>query len=283
MKVFEKAYVIILKENIPSKDERIKEMLSVLDIPWEYHYAFNGEKELSDEDIKNYTLGPGARRGSSERVPMKKGEYGCVRSHVDVAKRARDENLSGYLVLEEDTLISPDFRERLVTIEKEMPEDTDMIFPGVNYLGPRLNPGSDRHTTRMLPPIKHRKTEHLWDFSTIKHFGTFAILIKAQSYDKIIELWEHYDNIADLQVYNAGRREELKILNLVPTCTYKKDGQSFINNRTRDYHNTRSLYSPSPDIENAIGIRKLIKEGKIIKNKYEVHWNGNWSQQKGLF
>jgi GR25 family glycosyltransferase involved in LPS biosynthesis len=271
-----KIYIIILEKNLPEKDERIRRMMD--GIPFEYHLAFNGVEKLSDEEIAKYTVSPEARAHSKGvRHIMKKAEYGCIRSHVDVAKKAKATGVKSYIVLEEDAVISSDFVNRIKMVEDEMPENTDMVFLGRKYKGPRTKPGYDRKVSRFLPINIHRKTKHLWDFGTVKHYGTFGIYVKSKAYDEIIRVLEEYDDIADLKLNKSGKYGNLNILNLVPSCTYKPDGYSFINNTMRDYKDTKSLYSPTPHIEDAPGIRKF--EGS---EKYEVHYAGNFAHPKVL-
>jgi len=245
-------------------------------LPFEYHYAFNGTKKLSDKEISKYTVSPESiAHSKGQRQPMNKKQYGCIHSHIDVAKKARDTNLNEYLVLEEDSIISPDFSYRIKIIENETPEDVDMIFLGCGYYGPKSSIGSGKHGSRLLPiEEKYRITDHLWNFHVPKHYGTYGMLIKKSGYNKLISIWERYDDLADLSIYKARRKFEINVLNLVPACVYKKDGFSFIENKVRDYRPTRRLYSMLPDLEDAPGIRKSAKG-------YEVHDSGQWP--KSLF
>ena len=58
------------------------------------------------------------------------GAYGCLRSHLTVVERARDEARPSVLIFEDDAVLAPGFCDRFADYVKQLPDDWDMLFFG---------------------------------------------------------------------------------------------------------------------------------------------------------
>lgn len=68
-----------------------------------------------------------------------KGVAGCALSHRKLIKMAKDKKLKSFLVIEDDTIFSDDFNEKIDFFMSQVPGDWDMIYFGGNHLG-KLKP-----------------------------------------------------------------------------------------------------------------------------------------------
>ena len=256
MSYFDNIYVLTLEKN-KEKQDNIKNHLESFGIPFEFWFGFNGNVELSDQQIATHTVSPGARAFSrGEHKPMLKGEYGAVRSHADIAKNARERGLKNYLIFEDDARVSSDFWERIKILETEAPKDADIILLGTIFYG------------KKLPLKKYQVTDHLWDFKTMNIFGFHAYTVNQKAYDKMIELWEEFNDIADLKIISACKKKVLTGYCMIPHCSYQSSGISDINisKKDRDMIRTKLLYSETPHLNDC----------PAINESGEVHPKGKW-------
>ena len=232
-------------------------MMNKLSIPFEFHYGFDGNKLLSNEEIAKYSVSKQA--GHFGDWSMSKGHYGCIQSHIDVCQKAKDLGLSSYLVFEDDVRISNDFWNRIKIIEEEIPEDIDFIFLGNIFYDESL--------------IKNKRiSKHLWNVNGMEIFGTHSFIVRSSIYDKLISLWKQFDDIVDLKIIRAAKNKKFNMCMLIPHCTYQAPGYSDINNTNRSMIASTYLYSEKPDIEDHPGIKD------INEKQYKVSRRGAFSK-----
>jgi hypothetical protein len=58
------------------------------------------------------------------------GAYGCLLSHLQVVRDARERGLPSLLILEDDVVFDPSFREKFPAFVRGLPADWDMVFLG---------------------------------------------------------------------------------------------------------------------------------------------------------
>jgi GR25 family glycosyltransferase involved in LPS biosynthesis len=58
------------------------------------------------------------------------GAYGCLLSHLQVVRDARERGLPSLLILEDDVVFDPSFREKFPVFVRGLPADWDMVFLG---------------------------------------------------------------------------------------------------------------------------------------------------------
>jgi GR25 family glycosyltransferase involved in LPS biosynthesis len=58
------------------------------------------------------------------------GAYGCLLSHLQAVRDARERGLASLLILEDDVVFDPSFREKFPEFARGLPADWDMVFLG---------------------------------------------------------------------------------------------------------------------------------------------------------
>jgi glycosyl transferase, family 25 len=58
------------------------------------------------------------------------GAYGCLISHLEVVREARERNLSSVLIFEDDVALAADFQEKFACCIGQVPSDWDMLYFG---------------------------------------------------------------------------------------------------------------------------------------------------------
>ena len=58
------------------------------------------------------------------------GAYGCLLSHLEAVRGAREQNLASLLIFEDDVELAPDFQEQFQRYFGQVPSDWDMLFFG---------------------------------------------------------------------------------------------------------------------------------------------------------
>ena len=115
------------------------------------------------------------------------GAYGCLRSHIDVVREARDAGASSVLIFEDDVVFDPGFKENFATFIQELPNDWDMLFLGALHKD---------------EPI--RVSEHVGRIS--KANSTFAYAIRNTVFDAFIELNSRAEHVLDMNNYVLQER-----------------------------------------------------------------------------
>jgi len=121
-----------------------------------------------------------------------KGKFGCVHSHLEMARYSKEQGYKNYLVLEDDFHIHAPVETINDTLSKcieELPEDWDIFYPSAN-------------------PLEHPKA--IEDFSenlckVLLTFSTHTVAINHTAYDDIL----------------AGANDNAQILNLLPAIVSK--------------------------------------------------------------
>jgi glycosyl transferase, family 25 len=97
------------------------------------------------------------------------GAYGCLRSHLAVIERMREEGKTSVLIFEDDAVLAPEFSLKFAGYVKQLPDDWDMLFFGGLHGEP---------LTRVADNVM-RVTHSL---------STYAYALKHTIYDKFIEV-----------------------------------------------------------------------------------------------
>lgn len=116
---------------------------------------------------------------SSDGLPVRPGDIGCVRSHLKTVKLAKINELENYCIFEDDVVFHNNFNELFPVFISQLPNDW-----GIAYLG-----GS------------HNGTKHFVSNNIVKAhdiFTTHAVAFKHTVYDALIEVWEKQNEKVDL-------------------------------------------------------------------------------------
>lgn len=110
------------------------------------------------------------------------GAYGCLVSHVQIVREARDAGLSSVLIFEDDAVFDPQFEEKFATFIQELPADWDMLFLGALHKN---------------EPVK--VSEHIGRIT--KANSTFAYAIRNTMFDAFIDLNSRAEHVLDMNSY----------------------------------------------------------------------------------
>ncbi len=115
------------------------------------------------------------------------GAYGCLRSHVQVVRDARDAGASSVLIFEDDAVFEPGIHEKFRNYITELPSDWDMLFFGALHKD---------------EPIK--VAEHIGHIT--KANSTFAYAVRNTVFDAFIELNSRAEHVLDMNSYLLQER-----------------------------------------------------------------------------
>jgi glycosyl transferase, family 25 len=113
-----------------------------------------------------------------ENWPHTPGAYGCLRSHVEVVRKARDLGVASVLIFEDDVAFDDDFEEKFATGIADLPSDWDMLFFGALH---------------KEEPI--RITENLARITQAN--STFACALRSTVFEAFIELNSDTQEVLD--------------------------------------------------------------------------------------
>lgn len=119
------------------------------------------------------------------------GEIGCAMSHIAMWNKVASSNHRGMLVLEDDAVLFPDFKEHVVKLLKNLPKDADIVFLGFQIFGSRDSYVTPGH---ILSRIKEGQNNELFirllPFDKI--YGTYAYYITKKGAKKLANIKSEY-------------------------------------------------------------------------------------------
>ncbi len=145
--MFQKVYVI----NLDRRTDRLDRFYFDLPVDWpfakpERFGAVNGRAE---DRPKDWMSGAGA--------------WGCFRSHVSILRHCLDHGINTVLIMEDDALCLPAFRENCEAFCRELPVDTQMFYLGGQHI----------HMDRCLP---RKVSEHVYRPFNVNRTHCYGIL-----------------------------------------------------------------------------------------------------------
>lgn len=138
------------------------------------------------------------------------GAYGCLRSHLQVVREARDAGASSVLIFEDDAVFDPQFKEKFAGFIQELPADWDMLFLGALHKD---------------EPIKI--SEHIARIT--KANSTFAYAIRNTVFDVFIELNTRAEHVLDMNSYHL--QERFNCYCFMPNLVWVESEYSDVQNR----------------------------------------------------
>lgn len=143
-----------------------------------------------------------------------KGEIGCMRSHFEIIKKAKELNLKNVFIFEDDVQLVDGFNEKYAEYVKEVPENWDFIYFGGNHLGGL-----------------QKKSEHV--YKMIHTYTTHAIGIKNTMFDLILNNLPNEQHQVD--VYYALMMPPINAYVIRPHLAFQREGFSYIQNQVNNY------------------------------------------------
>lgn len=142
------------------------------------------------------------------------GAYGCLLSHVQVVRDARDAGVSSVLILEDDVVLDPQFKEKFTIFVQELPADWDMLFLGA------------LHKDEPAKVSKHIRR-------ITRANSTFAYAIRNTVFDAFIDLHSRAEHVLDMTNYVL--QERFKCYCFMPNLVWVESEYSDVQNRVENH------------------------------------------------
>jgi glycosyl transferase family 25 len=201
--------IVISLKRAKERREKIKSQLSALNLDAVIMDAVDSQNLTNSEKNKKITLEGGYRFDK----PFKPGEIACTMSHIKALQIAQKENWSYLIVLEDDVIIAEDFEKRINILFKIVPLDWEHVYlSGIPRFG--FMPPPNIGFLNITPSI----------FTECTH----SMIIRANSYKKVINYLQKFETTTDDSYNNMISTGELKSYTFYPFVTYAYDEYTYI-------------------------------------------------------
>ena len=203
----------------------------MLDVMFDHVFVINLDRrpdrlqEITNELVNNgicsyekFSAVDGKTLTGQYNVPI--GHVGCTLSHLGVAQLAKERGYKNYVVLEDDAVFSPSFKEDFVKAFKHVPKDWDCIFLGGSHVG-----GFDIVNDYVIR-MKGSYTTH-------------AMIINETFYDKIIGVWKGFNTTQEVDVAMASLHKDNNCYSFRNALAHQRAGHSDILEKYDDYKHLR--------------------------------------------
>lgn len=146
--------------------------------------------------------------------PHTPGAYGCLRSHVEVVRNARDLGVSSVLIFEDDVAFHDDFESKFATAIADLPGDWDMLFFGALH---------KEEPIRITPNLARITQAN----------STFACALRSTIFDSFIELNSHSQDVLD--VNSLWLQQRFNCYCFLPHLAWVEPGISDAQQRLMDH------------------------------------------------
>ncbi len=158
-----------------------------------------------------------------QKEGLKKGELGCLMSHLKIIETAKNENLESILIFEDDANFDKKFSRLFPKYIRQLPENWDMLFFGGN------------HSVTPLPFSKNI-------LQVMDMRCTHAYAIHQSMYQTLI------DNLKDchipIDLFYTQIQSTYKCYVFYPHIAWQHAGESFIRKENVDYVSIRKYRTP---------------------------------------
>lgn len=144
----------------------------------------------------------------------KAGQFGCLISHLNIIKEAKDLSLPSVVILEDDVVFCDNFNNEFNLGMSEMPDNWDMIFFGSNHVSPPFK------ISNRISKLQRAYSAHCY-------------VIHDRMYDELIELIEPMNEPLDVTYSNIQSRINCYVFN--PHLVWQRPGYSDICEMVVDY------------------------------------------------
>jgi GR25 family glycosyltransferase involved in LPS biosynthesis len=142
------------------------------------------------------------------------GQIGCLLSQLDIITKAKQDNLSSVLIMEDDVEFCDDFNERLNLKMSSLPDDWNMLFFGANHISPPL-----------------RVNEHVYKIR--RAYSAHCYAINSNVYDLILDELTQLKEPLDVTYANIQPIINAYVIN--PHLVWQRPGYSDICETVVDY------------------------------------------------
>lgn len=173
------------------------------------------------ERVQRFAAIDGERVAKPSGWTHSAGAFGCLLSHVEVIRAARDSGASSVLIFEDDAVLAPDFQRQFASFIKEVPDDWDMLYLGALHKD---------------EPI--RIAEHVGRIT--KANSTYAYALKRTVFDAFIDLNSRAGHVLDMNSYQL--QERFNCYCFMPNLAWVEAEYSDVQNRVeRHWYLEQSL------------------------------------------
>jgi len=184
------------------------------------------------------------------------GAYGCLLSHVQVVREARNSGAPDVLIFEDDAVLDPEFEKKFARFIKEVPDDWDMLYFGALHKD---------------EPMKI--SEHVGRIT--KANSTYAYALKRTVFDEFIELNARAEHVLDMNSYVLQRR--FNCYCFMPNLAWVEAEYSDVQNRLeRHWYLEKSLVLFGAEMDRLLSRTTIFIEqsnnAEFLKRYYEEYF-----------
>jgi glycosyl transferase family 25 len=219
---FEKVFVINL-ERRPDRLEIFEYNASQIGFEYEVFKAFDGrtiDENFSYNGIPIDIKPNVCYRGGLDNYS--KSQLGCVLSHLEILKMARDKKYESILILEDDVAFVNDFINKFYNFYSNFNKDWDMI-----YFSGSLVELEDEECGEFYKRLKSCHTTHSYS-------------VNKNIYDFLIKSIEENIYISPIDVTYTKVQSLIKSYITIPFLAYQSAGFSDIQNKVVEYLSTKT-------------------------------------------
>ncbi len=172
-----------------------------------------GEFKKHSIDVERFAAIEGNPNNTSTKIAM--GHVGCVLSHYNIVKEAKEKDLDQVLIFEDDVVFIKGLQEKFEEIISQVPDDWDMLYFGGNHNGIPLEMITDN-------VAKVEKT-----------YTTHAYAIRKPVYDVVLKMFPKLKHEVD--VMYSLLQSSFNCYVFRPHLAWQRDGYSDILERDVNY------------------------------------------------
>ena len=204
-----------------------------------------------DLDSFKIIRGIDGQKLKSNESDVRKGEIGCLKSHISVLQDAIDRGYEKIAIFEDDIIFCDDFENRFEYFSKNVPNDWEIMYLGVN-LPPILTP------VTMIKPMIFR----VW-----KSKGCFAMILNNRNglFQNIIDISKSEEKTID--TYIETMFPKIKAYAFLPTFVKLLDIKSDI--LDKDITSVNMRFKETIEFPKIVE-EKIIRPVQIIKTEREI-------------
>jgi len=173
-------------------------------------------KTLPSEMIGKINLVGGWRNGDN----FQPGEVGCIMSHTNAVKLAKENNWPYVIIFEDDITIAEDFNKRVNLMFKMLPKDWEHVYLSGT---PKFKGYFFNQFPQVIPS----------PWTDCLH----SYIVKDTAYDKIIKKFDKKETTADDMILDMIiRKQTLKSYSYFPYVTHANSSYSYIWNKAAGHN-----------------------------------------------
>ena len=165
------------------------------------------------------------------------GEWGCLRSHLEVVRSARRAKAPGVLILEDDADLGEDWRVRLAAAWSSLADDWELLYLGCNHIAAPI-PFADGVAR------------------VVQAHSTFAYIVRASAYDAFLAVNHRSDRPLDVNLLRLQRERVCSAL--WPNVAWVDEGHSDVQQSHESHWYLRESVLVTPEAVADLAGRSLL-------------------------